>query len=133
MPHLFAYGSLQLCEVFAAVTGQRAFGLPASIEGYARYRLKNLSYPGLVSQPGAVTDGILYPDLDTGVWARLDRFEDKFYRRETLRVLAQEQGVVLAEVYVIPSEELGMIDRLPWSLEEFRQQHLSIFMRRCLG
>jgi gamma-glutamylcyclotransferase (GGCT)/AIG2-like uncharacterized protein YtfP len=133
MPHLFAYGSLQLCEVFAAVTGQRGFGHPASIEGYARYRLKNLSYPGLVAQTGAVTDGILYPALDAGVWARLDRFEDKFYRRETLKVLAQGLGMMSAEVYVVPYEELGMIDRRPWSLEEFRQQDLYSFMRRCLG
>jgi gamma-glutamylcyclotransferase (GGCT)/AIG2-like uncharacterized protein YtfP len=133
MPHLFAYGSLQLLEVFAAVTGQRTFGHPASIEGYARYRLKNLSYPGLVAQTGAVTDGILYPALDAGVWARLDRFEDKFYRRETLKVLAQGLGVMSAEVYVVPYDELEMIDRRPWSLEEFRQQDLYSFMRRCLG
>ena len=133
MPHLFAYGSLQLPEVFAAVTAQRKIGQPARIEGYARYRLKDLSYPGLVAESGAFTDGILYPDLGAEVWARLDRFEDVFYRRETLKVSARELGEVSAEVYVVPSMELGLIDRRSWSLEEFRQQHLSDFMRRCLG
>lgn len=133
MPHLFAYGSLQLPEVFAAVTAQRKIGQPARIEGYARYRLKDLSYPGLVAECGAFTDGILYPDLDAEVWARLDRFEDVFYCRETLTVSVRELGEVSAEVYVVPSAELGLINRRPWSLEEFRQQHLSDFMRRCMG
>jgi gamma-glutamylcyclotransferase (GGCT)/AIG2-like uncharacterized protein YtfP len=133
MPHLFAYGSLQLPEVFAAVTGQKEIGQPARIEGYARYRLKDLSYPGLVAECGACTHGILYSDLDPDVWVRLDRFEDVFYRRETLKVSARQLGAVSAEVYVVPSAELGLIDRRPWSLEEFRQQHLSDFMRRCQG
>lgn len=133
MPHLFAYGTLQLPEVFAAVTGQSKIGQPARIEGYARYRLKDLSYPGLVAETGTFTDGILYPDLDAEVWVRLDRFEDVFYRRETLKASTSERGEVAAEVYVVPSTQLGLIDPRAWSPEEFCQHHLSDFMRRCLG
>jgi gamma-glutamylcyclotransferase (GGCT)/AIG2-like uncharacterized protein YtfP len=133
MPHLFAYGSLQLPSVFAAVTGQQKIGQPAKIEGYARYRLRDLSYPGLVAESGAITEGLLYLDLDAGAWARLDRFEDVFYRRETLTVTALGVGEVFAEAYVMPTGDWRLIDRQAWSLEVFREQHLSDFMRRCLG
>ena len=133
MSHLFAYGSLQIPEVFTAVTGQQVQGLPARLEGYARYRLRGLSYPGLSVEPGAMTHGVLYPDLAPEVWIKLDQFEDVFYRRESLAVWSPELGGVEAEGYVIPPGESQRIERCAWSLEEFRREHLADFMRRCDG
>jgi len=133
MSHLFAYGSLQIPEVFAAVTGQQVQGLPSRVEGYARYRLKGLSYPGLLAEPSSMTHGILYPDLNAESWMRLDQFEDNFYRREILEVWCQELGAVRAEGYVIPPGESRRIEWCEWSLEEFRCKHLADFMRRRDG
>lgn len=133
MSHLFAYGSLQIPEVFATVTGQQVQGLPTRVEGYARYRLKGLPYPGLVAEPNSMTHGMLYHDLNAESWMRLDQFEDIFYRREILEVWSPELGTIRAKGYVIPPGESRRIDWREWSLEEFRREHLADFMRRCDG
>lgn len=131
MVNFFAYGTLQIPEVFAAVTGRRCGAHPAQLEGYARYRLTGLHYPGLIAQAGAHTDGVLFRDLGAREMARLDLFEDDFYERLTLPVTTSATETVKAEVYVIRAERVSLIDPRPWSLEAFRRDHLRTFMARC--
>lgn len=131
MVNFFAYGTLQIPEVFRAVTGRRIGARPALLDGYARYRLTGLHYPGLIAQAGARTEGVLFRGLGAREMARLDRFEDDFYQRLTLPVTTGEAEVVHAEVYVIRAEWPGLIDARPWSLEAFRRDHLRAFMARC--
>lgn len=133
MVNFFAYGTLQIPEVFEAVTGRRGGAGPARLEGYARYRLTGLHYPGLVAQAGAHTEGVLFRGLGASEMARLDLFEDDFYERLTLPVATGAVGVVNAEVYVIRAGRLELIDPRPWSLEVFRRDHLGSFMARCLA
>lgn len=133
MVNFFAYGTLQIPEIFQAVTGRRNNAHPAMLDGYARYRLTGLHYPGLIAQAGARTEGALFRGLGAREMARLDIFEDAFYERLTLPVMIRAAEVVSAEVYVIRAERLDLIDARPWSLEDFRRNHLSAFMARCLA
>ena len=128
---VFAYGTLQIPEVMRAVTGGESPAEPARLEGYARYGLAGLSFPGLRLQPGAVTDGLLYSGIDAAALRRLDEFEDDFYRRETLGVINASGDTVAAEVYVVPPEHYGLLIEQPWDLEEFRRTGLGAFMGRC--
>jgi len=72
MIDLFVYGTLQIPEVFQAVTGNRTPAEPARLAEHARYRLKGLTYPGLIVEAGAVTEGLLFRRLGTPEVARLD-------------------------------------------------------------
>jgi gamma-glutamylcyclotransferase (GGCT)/AIG2-like uncharacterized protein YtfP len=128
---LFAYGTLQIPEVMRAVAGADFPAQPAWLEGYARYALAGLAYPGLRAERGARTSGVLYSAIGAEALRRLDAFEDGFYRRETLRV-ALAAGITAAEVYVVPPEHYGLLVRQPWDLEEFRKTALPQFMAgRC--
>ncbi len=131
MIHLFAYGTLQLPEVFHAVTGRLRASEPATLTGYGRYGLLGLAYPGLIHEPGARTEGLLYRNLTGPELSRLDGFEDAFYQRETLTVMTAAGESVSAEVYVVPPAAADRLDRRDWSLEAFRREHLSDFMARC--
>lgn len=128
---LFAYGTLQIPAVMGAVTGAEFPSQPARLEGYARYRLKDRSFPGLRQEPGAVAEGALFGDIDAEALRRLDAFEDDFYRRETLTVLDAAGRPVAAEVYVVPPEHYALLVYQPWDLEEFRRTALAGFMARC--
>ena len=86
MIHLFAYGTLQLPEVFHAVTGRLRASEPATLTGYGRYGLLGLAYPGLIHEPGARTEGLLYRNLTGSELSRLDGFEaaSDVYKRQAL-------------------------------------------------
>jgi len=127
----FAYGTLQIPEVMRAVTRADFLAQPARIEGYARYRLNGLPYPGLRAQAGLSADGILYRQVDAAALHRLDAFEDDFYRRECLQVRLESGALVMAWVYVIPPDHYGRLLREPWDLDEFRRTALPGFIARC--
>jgi gamma-glutamylcyclotransferase (GGCT)/AIG2-like uncharacterized protein YtfP len=128
---IFAYGTLQLPEVMQAVTGARFPTRPARLTGYARYCIAGRAYPGVRSESAAVTDGMLYSEVDVAALRRLDDFEDDFYRRETLLVIPDSGVAVEAEVYVIPPERYHLLIHRPWDLGEFRQTALPEFLVRC--
>ncbi len=131
MTDFFVYGTLQIPEVFQAVTGRLAPAEPARLAEHARYRLKGLTYPGLVAEPGAETEGLLFRRLGPEEVARLDAFEDDFYERPAVSVTTLAGETVRAETYVIPAASRSRIDPCPWSLDEFRRQSLQSFLDRC--
>lgn len=112
--NLFACGTLRIPEVFRAVTGRSLPARPATLMGYARYRLRGLGYPGLIAEAGALTGGLLITGIGPRELIRLDDFEDACYRRERLWVSTGASGLVSADVYVIPAAHRDLIDPRPW-------------------
>ncbi len=125
---VFTYGTLQLPSVMSAVIGRCPAARPASLNGYARYRLLDYSYPGLRLEAGAVTAGVLYSGLDPAELARLDAFEDSFYRRESLAVTTATGLTVAAWVYVVPPQHYALLDDQPWCLSHFQSHSLAGFL-----
>ena len=83
---LFCYGSLEFAEVMREITGRSFAGEPATLDGFARYRVRDTDYPGLVPESDAQTVGTLFRALDAVAIAALDRFEGALYERKTLDV-----------------------------------------------
>jgi len=125
----FAYGSLAAVEVMQALLGRCPPASPAVLEGFARYRLRNQAYPGIVPEPGGSTDGVLYQGLDAASLLALDRFEGALYRREHVEVQSQSSGRIEAHVYVVAPEYRHVLSSEPWSLEIFRTRHLARQLR----
>lgn len=119
---VFCYGSLVLPEVMERVTGRRFERRASRLDGYRRTRLRARSYPGLVPQPGATTDGCLYLDVDAQSLARLDAFEGELYERRGVVVLERE-----AWVYVLAPGFRRLATGEPWRLEDFREHDLDDF------
>jgi gamma-glutamylcyclotransferase (GGCT)/AIG2-like uncharacterized protein YtfP len=129
--NVFVYGTLQSPEVFRRVTGRPLVARSASLPDYARYRLCGLCYPGVIAEIGVVTDGLLIEGLDPSELARLDAFEDDFYRRESLMIRTSSGERVMAEVYVIPPHQRDRIDPRPWSFDDFAPSEWADLPRRC--
>lgn len=111
---LFVYGSLLFDDVFRAVTGRSAVCEPAVLPDHARYRVRGASYPAVVPETGAETNGVVYAALDADTMAALDRFEGDMYTRErvVVRLAAGQQRHV--ETYVFASHLHDLLERLPW-------------------
>lgn len=116
---LFAYGTLELAQVWAAVAGCACPAEPARLAGYARYHVRGADYPGVVSQAGAATEGTLYRGVDAAVLARIDAYEGRLYRRERLCVSPASGGVEPVWVYVVRPEARDRLGDEPWSRGAF--------------
>lgn len=117
---VFVYGTLLIPDIMREVTGRQYAGTPATLRDYRRYRLRNRSYPGLLYEPGAGVEGMLF-EVGPVALAALDRYEDPCYERHTLTVEAGA-GTRQAYVYVIPDSRRHLIEPKDWDLD---------FWRRC--
>ncbi|MDZ7662073.1 gamma-glutamylcyclotransferase family protein [Thiohalophilus sp.] len=127
--HLFTYGTLELPEVFAAITGRKITGLAAKLPGYARYRLQGEVYPGIVAMPGESLQGTLYPDLDAAAHKKIDHYEDTCYEKREVTVQLDDGRELAALAYVIPDEKSRLLSSQRWDRQKFIEQHLENFLR----
>jgi len=127
--HLFTYGTLELSEVFEAITGKPANGIPATAENYGRYLLQGESYPGIIAVDGVVTHGTLYLDLDAESLQKIDHYEDTCYEKHQLRVITADQQEFEAMAYVIPSAKSQLLSDRSWDQQYFIKEHLQSFLR----
>jgi gamma-glutamylcyclotransferase (GGCT)/AIG2-like uncharacterized protein YtfP len=128
---LFSYGTLEIPEVMAAVTGRTFASTAAVLPDHARFLLHGETYPGVVHSYRAEVEGVLYQDVDRDSLALLDLFEGEFYRRETVHVTTASQQRVTAEAYLVPSDHGVLLSQQPWEREHFVAQHLSGFLAYC--
>ncbi len=114
---LFVYGSLLFEDVFRAVTGRGAAHEPAVLVGYARYRIRDATYPAIVPEPGESTEGVVYRALDHRAISALDRFEGDMYTRERVEVRRADGTAWAVETYVFVDALRGLLEPEPWHPE----------------
>jgi gamma-glutamylcyclotransferase (GGCT)/AIG2-like uncharacterized protein YtfP len=128
---IFVYGTLQIDAVMQAVTGRRFEGAPATLDGYTRRRLRERTYPAVVPEADARTEGVVFRGLDDDALARLDVFEDVLYERLRLPVRTGDAQTEDAWVYVLAAEHAGWLSDEPWDLDEFVREHGDAFLAAC--
>lgn len=111
---LFVYGSLLFEEVFQAVTGVSPPHTPAVLEGFARYRVRDATYPAIVPEAGARTEGAVYEELDAEAMRALDRFEGDMYTREHVEVRRADGTTATVETYVFVASLRHLLTPEPW-------------------
>ncbi|MNR79307.1 AIG2-like family protein [compost metagenome] len=116
--HIFTYGSLMFPPIWQRVVRGHYRSATATLSAYARYALRDDSYPGMVAQPDSVVEGVLYYDVDAQDVAELDRFEGHEYRREEVNVVIESGASVIACTYIFLAEQ--RLSGLPWEPQGFR-------------
>jgi len=127
--HLFTYGTLELPEVFAAITGRQITGFAAKLAGYARYRLQGEAYPGIIAAPGESLQGTVYRDLDAATHKKIDHYEDTCYEKRQVTVRLDDGRELTALAYVIPEDKSRLLSSQHWDRQQFIEQHLENFLR----
>jgi len=130
---LFCYGTLQFPVVLRQVTGCRRTGQPAWLDGYACHVVQGQVYPALCAQPGAVTAGVVYRDIDARQLARLDAWEGQGYERIRVQVRAASGHRRPAWAYVVSPRHRERLTSGTWDREEFRRRYLQRFLRDRRG
>jgi gamma-glutamylcyclotransferase (GGCT)/AIG2-like uncharacterized protein YtfP len=118
--HVFTYGTLMFPEVWKAVAGREFPSVQGTADSFAVYRVRHAAFPGIIH--AAKLDsvrGVVYLDVDAASLARLDLFEDDFYRRESLWIDCDDGQRRAADAYVVPHENLAVLTDEPWRADEF--------------
>jgi gamma-glutamylcyclotransferase (GGCT)/AIG2-like uncharacterized protein YtfP len=129
MHHLYAYGTLQLPPIISLIVGRQLEGQPATLSGYARFRIADRVYPAIVEAADARVVGVLYRDLDGEEMSRLDVYEGPLYERRHLPV--QVGGAIIAaSTYVLKREHAHRLSEEAWDLGHFQREHLEGYLAR---
>jgi len=131
--NIFTYGSLMFPSVMRAVTDHEFPSLKARLRDYARYKVIGEAYPGLTPLEGAVTEGVLYLDVDVLSVRRLDDFEGEFYERTQIPAETLEGDSLTANTYVIKAKYLDRLSSEPWDPECFEKFDLFRFLTTYRG
>lgn len=116
--HIFTYGSLMFPQVWRRVVSGNYRSSSARLDGYARFEIDNETYPGVIPQPGASVEGVLYFDVSPEDIAALDAFEGADYRRDTVQVTLGSSEIVVAGTYIYLRPE--KLSESPWIPEAFQ-------------
>jgi gamma-glutamylcyclotransferase (GGCT)/AIG2-like uncharacterized protein YtfP len=133
--HVFTYGTLMFPEVWNAVAGRAYSSVDGTLRGFAIYTVRDAVFPGIIAaNQSDHVRGVVYLDVDDDSLARLDLFEDDFYRREALSIDCSDGQARTAHAYVVPAENRAILSDQPWRRDEFvTSGGLEQFIRRFQG
>jgi len=131
--NIFAYGTLMIPTVMHAVTARHFRFKEAILKGYARFTVKGEVYPGIVPQANAITEGIVYFNVDEPSLTRLEIFEGDLYQRTPVRVETEEEDILNAETYVFKPEYRTYLSSKGWDANTFTQTYLERFLESYQG
>jgi gamma-glutamylcyclotransferase (GGCT)/AIG2-like uncharacterized protein YtfP len=95
--------------------------------------MKGEFYPGIIPVTDAVTEGIIYFDVDELSLERLDAFEGDLYQRTPILAKMESGEIFNAEAYVIKPKFRNHLSSSEWNIKEFTQKHLEAFLKTYSG
>jgi len=115
-------------EVWQRIAVREFASLPATLPGFAIYRVKEALFPGIVrAEPADQVHGKVYLDLDEDSLFELDAYESDLYERRAV-VVAAEHGPLECTAYVIPESNRRALTSEVWDAEWFRQHQLAKYL-----
>ena len=120
-------------EIWGRIVRNEYQDIPARLEHYARYKLANRDYPGLLARDQASTDGVIYLDVTKPDLERLDRFEGEEYERIRVQVADQTGKPYTACTYLYKSCYAHQVLAGEWSYSEFQAKGYQHFLDQYRG
>jgi gamma-glutamylcyclotransferase (GGCT)/AIG2-like uncharacterized protein YtfP len=116
---VFTYGSLMFPPVWERVVRGHYADSNAILRGHARFTVGGQAYPGIVTQPDAQVEGVLYRGVTAGDLLLLDAFEGQEYRRIAVELRLSDGTAAQAWTYLYIAQDLS---DSPWDPEAFAMQ-----------
>jgi len=129
MDRFFFFGTLMDADILAAVLDrpvQPEDLHPARLDGFARRRVANDSFPMLVEAPSGAVDGVVFTATGSEDRDRILFFEDFDYDLEPCRPVLADGSAV--EAVFCGAEEKTLAADDPWELESWAARHKSAFL-----
>ncbi|TWU22837.1 gamma-glutamylcyclotransferase family protein [Bythopirellula polymerisocia] len=126
---LFTYGTLMFPEVWQRISIGEFPARPATLRGYAIFRVKNAVYPGIIrAEEDLVVNGLLYDDLDDDTLFELDTYESSFYKRIPVVAITADGAEQECHAYVVPDNRRDLLTDESWDAVQFRKSELEKYL-----
>ena len=137
-------------EVAQRLVGDLGEGVPAELDGYARFEATTRSwanYPYITRRPGESVNGLLLPDVSPNHLKKLDWFEDEGALYDRVAVDEIRIGGAVAKmnvwIYVIGAalaskikdyaeRQQTVVRETPWDPVKFRKNEIDAFLKRVV-
>lgn len=128
MHTLFVYGTLLIDEVMNRVTGKTFPTFHAVLNNYARFRLKNAPYPGIIFKKDSYVDGRLLLNIDDASLHKIDLFEGDIYERIEVNISADNGEHHRSYAYMVRKKHAHLLTKEPWDEGEFLKNEIKGFL-----
>jgi gamma-glutamylcyclotransferase (GGCT)/AIG2-like uncharacterized protein YtfP len=131
---LFTYGTLMVPEIWRAVTGlpEKAKPISVILNGYQRRKVAGADFPAIIASENVddIVHGLVFENITAEVFNRLDRYEDKFYRRVEVTVEPCNTSTppLSCQTYVVPESARHMLSSESWDLDWFKKHALDRYL-----
>jgi gamma-glutamylcyclotransferase (GGCT)/AIG2-like uncharacterized protein YtfP len=132
MINVFTYGTLMVEEVWFKVLKTKHKSKAGTLVGFERKKLSGKTYPGMVKNNNAKTEGVIYFDISIDELASLDDFEGEEYTREKVSVSSGDKTIECF-AYIYKDEYKSNILPAEWNFEDFLKKGLNIFLLNYKG
>jgi gamma-glutamylcyclotransferase (GGCT)/AIG2-like uncharacterized protein YtfP len=133
MENLFAYGTLMCDDIMRDVSGCLLSRIPGTLKGYSRRRVRGEHYPAIIADTESCVDGVVYQEVPSPAWERLDRFEGRMYFRQRVQIEVSDGTLLYAETYLVKPEFVDYLEPYEWDFEKFLQNDKASFHRSYKG
>jgi gamma-glutamylcyclotransferase (GGCT)/AIG2-like uncharacterized protein YtfP len=127
--NLFTYGTLMFPEVWKRIDIGEFDSTPATLQGFACYRVREAVFPGIVrSNRTDQVRGVVYLNLDEHTLFEIDTYESGLYKREQVEVTLDDGTVLPCFVYVVPDSRREALTDEPWNADAFEERELEAYL-----
>lgn len=117
----------------AQVSGAKYRSQKAILHEYVRKKVIGEVYPAITLRAGGSVEGVIYYDVSSVSFERLDKFEGSLYLRTGVSPLCESGICVAAETYVIAATAVHQLSMEDWSYERFQSKAKMLFQHDYPG
>ena len=120
-------------EIMYEVSGCHLLHESGILREYRRRSVIGENYPAIFPDKDAIVDGLIYRNVPSSAWDRLDRFEGEMYERHHVTIELKDRSILSAETYIIHPAYLNRLAQSDWAFDEFLRSGKTSFQRNYKG
>ena len=120
-------------DIMREVSGFQFTGIHGILDGYCRLSIKGEIYPAVIPDGESTVDGVVYKNVSHMAWSRLDRFEGKLYKRQSVMISLNDGNSLKSETYVLRPEFINILENTEWDFTSFLKSNKKHFISEYRG
>lgn len=114
--------------VWSAVVSDSYQHLDATLSGFVRRSILHEDYPAIIADRiASEINGVLYLDISSADFKRLDEFEGSIYKRQLVQVRTID-NLYAADTYVLRPEYRHLLSNKQWNPADFQEAGMHRFL-----
>ena len=120
-------------DIMREVSGYKYTNIHGILNGFCKLSIKDEIYPAIIPDGESIVDGVVYKNISRMAWGRLDRFEGKLYKRQSVMISLDDGNSLESETYVLRPEFISILKNSEWDFTNFLNSDKEHFISEYRG